>query len=98
MIKKEDLIKVKRIINSPEKWTRYAYARDCYGADVIATSPHAVCFCLLGAFSKAGLNYEDHIFEFQQLVFVSSLSDFNDNHSYEEVIELLNKGIELAAV
>lgn len=36
-------------IDSPEKWTTEAYARNSRGISTIPTDPEATCFCSLGA-------------------------------------------------
>lgn len=45
----EFLKNAKALINTPEKWTQKAYARDAGGNDIDDASTGAVCFCSLGA-------------------------------------------------
>lgn len=45
-------MKVRELLDSPEKWTKGAIARDSKGNLVSYNSPNAVCFCLLGAIYK----------------------------------------------
>jgi hypothetical protein len=44
---------VRRILSSPEKWTKGCSAYDSDGYPVLPTEPEAVRWCLLGAAQKA---------------------------------------------
>lgn len=48
----EFLKNAKALINTPDKWTKRAYARDAGGNSVSEDSPDAVCFCSVGALDK----------------------------------------------
>lgn len=48
-----DILRAARaLIDTPEKWTQKAYARDPSGFKVESNNPHAVCFCSLGAIKR----------------------------------------------
>jgi hypothetical protein len=47
------LMKAHELIDSPEKWTQLAQARNAHGAEVSYWDRNAVCWCALGAILKA---------------------------------------------
>lgn len=49
----EILIEIKSLIDTPEKWTKGAFARNKNYEVVQASSKDACCFCLAGAFRMA---------------------------------------------
>lgn len=49
----ELLVDTKKILDSPDKWTKGAYARGKSGKDVSNFGRYATCFCLAGAFNRA---------------------------------------------
>jgi hypothetical protein len=51
------LKKTKELIASEVNWTKQVEARDERGRQVLATSPDAVCFCLMGALRR--ISYKD---------------------------------------
>lgn len=58
-------MKIKELLDTPDKWTQGTCARDTDGDATYSESPTAVCFCLLGAINKCypidednGANYE----------------------------------------
>lgn len=48
----EDILGVKELLNSPERWTKESYGRNANGMPVMGNDPRAVCFCLLGAVDR----------------------------------------------
>jgi hypothetical protein len=88
----EIYVKVKELLATEEQWTQGHYAKNTNGTPVGYTSEDACSFCLLGALvaineklnAMAG-NNDDVI-----------LSEFNDTHTYEEVIAVLDRAIELS--
>ncbi len=42
-------MKVKELLDSPEKWTQRANARDSHNLPVNPECDHAACWCLIGA-------------------------------------------------
>ncbi len=45
-------MKAYELLNSPEKWTQGAYARDKYNETISSESPAAVKWCVHGAITK----------------------------------------------
>ena len=43
---------LQELFSDPSKWTKRALARDSLGNQVLYSSPHAVCWCLLGGVYK----------------------------------------------
>jgi hypothetical protein len=86
-------------IDSKEKWTQGAYARNSERFHVNPSSSYAVCFCSVGALraasSGADWPYEtaDYLGSFTPL---ETLPLFNDTHTYEEVVTLWQKAIKAA--
>lgn len=97
MIIHDILVAARKKIEKEENWCQRASARNIHGKPVLSNSPDAVQWCLLGSFSGA----EEHYHKFQTTllkhmspegtIFVSS---FNDSHTHQEVLELLDKTIE----
>lgn len=48
-----DLREARRLISAPERWTRYAWARDGHGRQCNSLSPTAVQWCARGAVMRA---------------------------------------------
>lgn len=66
----------------PWRWTQGTYAQDAEGRDVQAKSPYAMCWCLLGACRKLGLQ--------RDLLYgqdMSSVVEFNDapSRTFEQI-------------
>ena len=59
MSAKEILILAKGYIDSPEKWTKGAQARDGIGEPTSYDDSDATCFCIMGAIHKADSAYGD---------------------------------------
>lgn len=95
------LIQTKALIDTPEKWTTNAFARDADGFKTNYTHSDAVCFCTMGAARRYRENafgcgsgfgpYNDAIAE---LVKTLSLTDFL---TVEEVKQFDNGGIQYIA-
>lgn len=45
-------MKVRELLDGPEKWTKGLSARDASGSMVDVDSPYAVCWCLYGAMQR----------------------------------------------
>jgi hypothetical protein len=54
------LIRARKLIEAPERWTKGAMARNSVGARVSAYAPDAICFCAQGALKKAS-DWDDHL-------------------------------------
>ncbi|MBK1871536.1 DUF6197 family protein [Aestuariivirga sp. YIM B02566] len=50
----EIIAKMEDLLRDPKRWTKGAAARDFRGRPVLADSPAATCWCVLGAFLKSG--------------------------------------------
>lgn len=48
----EILTKARALIEKPENWTQYVYARDIYGNPIVALEKEAACFCSYGAVDR----------------------------------------------
>jgi hypothetical protein len=45
-------MKVSELLDTPDKWTQWWFARDKGGRAVEANDPEAVCYCLMGAVKR----------------------------------------------
>jgi len=106
-VKTSELLRAaKALIDTPEKWTIEALARDKTGLQVAICHSDAVCFCSYGAIHKIGdiknINYwnnpmYDYVDKASELIGgQSSAATFNDSHTHEEVMKMWDKAIELA--
>lgn len=84
------------LIREKKYWIQGAYARDINGHDVYAHSDSAFCFCSSGAIrrNEGGCTliekfdeFLDEHLELENNKF-SNIADYNDTHTYEEVIDL----------
>lgn len=106
----EVLEAAKKLIDSPEKWTKHVAARDSEGNPVDTYSDKAVCFCSLGAQRKAlkdlGIrkdsDLDDLTFGFLLLATRSltrepcRVAGFNDTRSHALVMRMWDLAIEFA--
>lgn len=98
---KEILIEVREVIKDRKSWTYNAWARDKYGKPVRVDSENAVRFCLLGAGEKVTGNlglltdWYDLLLELCKYT-DNNPGEFNDTHTHKQVIEMLDRAIELA--
>jgi hypothetical protein len=103
-IYKDDLMRVRQLIEKPENWTQKAYARDANGRPLdpegegddikYAKDEKATCWCLNGAGFKCGID-ENALRD--ALGFDGDFShDWNDTHTHAEVLSLLDSAIERA--
>lgn len=104
MSPKEILIAARKLIADENNWTQGAFARDDSGEEVPEWEPGAVCFCSVGAVSHAYRNnyqnqplgsfYRDAFDALaKELKIYSTLADFNDNSTHQEVLALFDKAI-----
>ena len=97
-------VKIKELLDKPEKWTKGFYAKDSRGKPANVNDADAVCFCLEGALYKCcGYNgYEDKQLKLSNSIEkytngkTNSLVAFNDNQS--TTFEDIKKVLELADV
>lgn len=97
----EILRKAKALIDTPEKWTIFAEARDKYGERVYARESFACKFCAEGAIYAAG-GYlgddRDEAILFRKVIGQTSIFGWNDEdgRTHAEVMEAFDKAIALA--
>ncbi len=94
----EILKKAREVIINPENWTQEAWARDKEGIPVDERSSYAVCFCSMGALTKAG-SIDAGSDEYNYLRAATDyigIAYFNDSSTHPEVIEAFDKAIALA--
>lgn len=107
----DHLKEARSIIEKPEHWCKGKYAMDDKGNAACVDGSQAVAWCMLGAVHKAILTFSKrHSPEIfiryteatRALAYslgntVLTLSVYNDTHTHEEVIALLDKAIALIA-
>ena len=101
----QDLEAVKALLSSPDKWTQHVYAKMADHKEVDVHSPDADCFCLHGALLRVAPETERRHQAIRQIAillgFATStiltdmvkIHNFNDAHTYEEVIGLVDRTI-----
>lgn len=107
----ETLRAAKALIDTPEKWTQGAYARDEEGLTVFVGDEAAVCFCSIGALARTErLHNVPDPHELGRRATIRALrpshdpilaagliADFNDTHSHSEVMAMWDRAIKRAA-
>ena len=71
-------------------WTRGAYARDAQGFSCHGGAQEAVCWCLEGAIRAEG---SENLVRILLRPYVDDIVPFNDSHSKEEVLAVLDAAI-----
>lgn len=85
------------LLDSPNKWTQGACARDASGAPVMVNDPNAVCWCPMGAMIKcypAPLTGHVMVAPWRKLQeAVGNVPQWNDTNgrTYEEVFAVLRR-------
>lgn len=97
------LKKALAVIAKPENWCQGHNAVDSWDGPVDITESTAVAFCSFGAISKASRGSDGYgkMTEYLQAAVKETtgntyVSDYNDNHTHEEVKALFRKAIALA--
>ena len=96
------LKKARKLITNPKRWTQGASAKNKEGISVSAGGPLAKQWCAIGAIMKCNpivVGTYDYALAsdfFRRAVDSPSVSEFNDDHTHEEVLEAFDKAIELA--
>lgn len=95
---KQILIEAKALIDTPEKWTQDAYARDVEGQVTTPSSIHAVCFCSTGAINKVNAPFtkRDRALTHLTNSFGTCVPDFNDQHTHAELMDAWDRAIATA--
>lgn len=89
----EQLIAMRELLASPERWTKGALARDKFGNVTYYRANAAVCWCLLGALRKVAFGYDT---EDTRRALVICLDDYNDARTttHTDILRLLDIAIE----
>ena len=88
----KDLIAGKALINTPEKWTQRASARDADDREVDIDDPSACKFCSMGALTKVkafGVSYD-----FLRNCLGGSIININDSYDHALVMKRWDRAIE----
>lgn len=95
-------MKVKKLLSDKSKWTQCVYARKADGKATTSFDPAATCWCLAGAINVCYMPERrypiflklteaiDHLHKMGKTKFID-IPGFNDNSTYEEVMELVNE-------
>ncbi len=104
----ETLRAAKALIDTPKKWTQHALARLGDDQSCFSHDPNAVCFCIIGAISRAESDVACSIAAFRiasntllhltRSLGFHSVGDFNDHPdtSHTNVMALFDRAIALA--
>lgn len=98
MYDKKTLIKARKLIDTPEKWTQGALARKKAGHVSDIDGKGAVCFCALGAIIKASGALDTDAYNIFRRVIDGSISTFNDDppRTHAEVLAAFDAAISKA--
>lgn len=95
-----DLKAVRTLLTDPARWTQLASARLADGHTirpdgtwVRTDSEDAVSFCLLGAIRRVCRRHQDAWDALTNQLTTQSISSFNDSHTHEEVLGLIDAAI-----
>jgi hypothetical protein len=87
-------MKIQDILTDESKWTTRAGARNAIGHEVSVMSDDAVCWCLYGAISKAGLWNSPVTALLSKTIderFNTFVSTWNDSVTFPEVRALIEE-------
>lgn len=89
---------VRMTIANPDSWIKYSLARNATGQECKPTDYAAAKFCLLGAVEKVTGSTESKDFAnicdaLKNNIDSEYISIFNDSHTHEEVLNMLNRAI-----
>lgn len=101
------LRETRSLLNTPDRWTKKAFARDAKGVKVSPGSYNATCWCLAGALSRIARDIPEctSVAETEALEYLekqikrkvfspkTNLWLFNDSAKYEDIINLLDSSI-----
>lgn len=98
----EILERLRELLSDPNRWCQGSSALNKDGKSCWGASSEACKWCLMGGLSKVsvmsnGLTTEARVVACQALegIVSTGLAKFNDSHSHQEVLELIDRGIEL---
>lgn len=97
------LKRAKALIDTPEKLSKYSYAKDKNGYNCSGTSKKAVAFCMHGAIFRACMGLprqverdaEDALAEANELTLLK-ITAFSDTHTHDEIMQAYDKAIAYA--
>lgn len=95
----EQLRAAKALIDTPDKWTKNATARDADGKAVRPLSARAVCWCGFGALVKAcGNTAAAHLRAFESFNGSGNIAGLNDREgtAHADVMAMFDRAIALA--
>ena len=84
------LLDVIKLLSDFSKWTQGALARDINNNSVSFDSKKAISWCLMGALLKCDIIPKEYI-KILNNIPNKNIRDFNDTHTYKEVINLIRK-------
>lgn len=99
------LIQIKNLLTPFKSWTQKKSATNSIGYEVAPTSPTACCWCISGAIAKVTWNANDKVLLYntihqeimidvrEEMRSAAYVAQFNDNHSHENVLKLIDKTI-----
>lgn len=94
------LREVRAKISKPERWTTGAVARNADGERTGATNKTATRWCLNGALCAVSKDEDEDRKAYNTLMLViggaNSMGLFNDMHTHAQVLDVLDRAIELA--
>lgn len=103
------LSKLRDLIPTPSKWTKYALARDSKGRKTLSYGPDAVRFCLFGGVEHltCAHHLENQVTEYYLTLALKELypkynywglEAFNDNWRthHKQVLEVIERAIQIA--
>jgi hypothetical protein len=89
-------MKAYELLDSPKKYTTYAYARDAEGKWCPAKDPEACCWCLIGALQRCYPDFDVRQELYQRICIKLGISPdyltaWGDSHSFNEVVGVLKE-------
>ena len=95
----EILATARELIAEPEHWQQGMYASNRDGLGTAPTSPGAIKFCIIGAFSRVAWSLDTEADceakdVLRKFLGVRNLIEYNDRHSHAEVLAALDGAIE----
>ena len=86
------------LIANPDAWTQGVFARDSAGYEVSSVDAEAVCFCSLGATSRATGSGRAQIWAKAAAALVNeclfgNLAEFNDSSTHAAVLAMWDRAI-----
>lgn len=90
----EHLKAAKALIDTPDKWTQGAYARNHQGYETRINSSDACQHCSYGALAAKEAPHACFMLLYKEME--NNIIRFNDHHTHQEVMAMWDRAIELA--